>query len=211
MLSLCVLCPVVDQYATNIKLGGGGHKLFVDLNFFVANFNSNSNSNSKKFNSNSNSKKFNSNSIPIQLFFSNKQFQFQFQFRNWNWNCPSIPIPELNWPHVWSAHVQQLCMGYFWLVFPGTELRPFGWYVMSIYKCQNCEIKAEIRATKGEKLCKVRHNLMSSRLNVYSCTYVSQYQNSSPDHLADGATVTCQKIRDSVGRVFETSFSAPTT
>ena len=24
MLSLCVLCPVVDQYGTNIKLGGGG-------------------------------------------------------------------------------------------------------------------------------------------------------------------------------------------
>ena len=23
----------------------------------------------------------------------------QFQLRNWNW--PSIPIPELNWPHVW--------------------------------------------------------------------------------------------------------------
>ena len=41
---------------------------------------------------------FNSNSI----IFSNKQFQFQFQFRNWNWNCPSIPIPELNWPHVWK-------------------------------------------------------------------------------------------------------------
>ena len=24
MLSLCVLCHVADQYATNIKLGGGG-------------------------------------------------------------------------------------------------------------------------------------------------------------------------------------------
>ena len=45
---------------------------------------------------------FNSNSI----IFSNKQFQFQFQFqfRNWNWNCPSIPIPELNWPHVWTEY-----------------------------------------------------------------------------------------------------------
>ena len=58
------------------------YKLFVDLNFFVANINSNSNSKNSIPIPIPIQKNFNSNSI----IFSNKQFQFQFR------NCPSIPM-----------------------------------------------------------------------------------------------------------------------
>ena len=107
------------------------YTLFVDLIFFVANFNSNSNSNSKNFNfnsnSNSNSKKFNSNSIPIQLFFQTSNsnsnsnsgigigIAHQFQFRNWI--DPMSDIDEVSM----CIKNMELCQISFWVV-PGSSL-----------------------------------------------------------------------------------------
>ena len=45
--------------------------------------------------------------INFNSIFLNKQFQFQ------NWNCPSIPIPELNWPHVWERQMRILTIKQF--------------------------------------------------------------------------------------------------
>ena len=84
---------------------------------FVSDFNSvesNSESNSVERNSdsNSNSNYGNSNSIPIQILAIPIQFQyrsgwekpiqFQVQFRNWNWQ--ENPIPDRNWPQLWSLY-----------------------------------------------------------------------------------------------------------
>ena len=84
---------------------------------FLSDFNSmesNSESDSVERNSdsNSNSNYGNSNSIPIQILAIPIQFQFrsdwekpiqfQFQFRNWNWNWQAIPIPDRNWPQLWT-------------------------------------------------------------------------------------------------------------
>ena len=96
-LGVCQSMIVMEEIYLNSQIKW--YTLFVDLIFFVANFNSNSNSNSnsKNFNSNfnSNSKKFNSNSIPIQLFFQTSNsnsnsnsgigigIAHQFQFLNW--------------------------------------------------------------------------------------------------------------------------------
>ena len=57
-------------------------------------------------------------SIPIQNFSIPIHFFLNNQFRNWNW--PSIPIPELNWPHVCSQwyHIFCLVIKQNWLVHP---------------------------------------------------------------------------------------------
>ena len=39
-------------------------------------------------------------SIPIPIKKNSIPIPIQFRNWKWNWNWPSIPIPELNWPHV---------------------------------------------------------------------------------------------------------------